>query len=77
MVLVILFSYILLLNCVNHLTERKIKELFETHYFRGYIRAVYKIFGLKVAIITKVIVILNCRTGYKFEYYQKRTNTRF
>ena len=40
-----------------------------------YVRKIYTISGLKVAIIKKVIVVVNCKTGYKFEYYQK--NTRF
>ena len=47
------------------------EQVCERHYFRGHIRTVYKISGLKNH--KKIIVIVNCRTGYKFEYYQKKT----
>ena len=40
------------------------------HYFRGHIRTVNKISGPKN--YKKVIVVVNWRTGYKFEYYQKK-----
>ena len=45
------------------------EQVCKRHYFRGHIRTVYKISGLKNH--KKIIVIVNCRTGYKFEYYQK------
>ena len=45
------------------------EQVCERHYFRGHIRTVYQISGLKNH--KKIIVIVNCRTGYKFEYYQK------
>ena len=49
--------------------RKKMEQVCERHYFRGHIRTVYKISGLKN--YKKIIVIVNCRTGYKFEYYQK------
>ena len=48
------------------------REVCERHYFRGHIPAVYKILGLKVAIIKKVVIVVNCITGYKLEYYRKK-----
>ena len=69
-----LFSYTLsiltlFVNCVYHLIEKKIKPVCQRHYFRGDKRTVYKISGPNRK---KVIVAVNCRAGYKFEYYQKK-----
>ena len=74
--LLLFFGYILLIltffvNYVYHLIEKKIEQVCEIYYFRGHTRTVYKISGLEVGNHKKIIVVVNCRTGYKFEIIKK------
>ena len=61
----------LFVNCVYHFVEKKLSKcargiIFEDIYVQ------YKKFLSKGSDHEKVKIIVNCRTGYKFEYYQKR-----
>ena len=54
----------------NLSSRKKIWAVCKRHCFRGHVRTVHKTSGLKN--YKKVIVVVNWRTGYKFEYYQKK-----
>ena len=55
-------------NLCVRFDRKKIEQVCERHYFQGHIHTVYKISGLKNH--KKVVVVVNCRSKYKLEYYQ-------
>ena len=72
-----IFGYILLiltlfLNYVYHLIEKNLSKCARCIIFED-IYVQYLNFWSKDSNHKKVIVVVNCRTGYKFEYYKNKT----